>query len=976
MGEVATTIQNGIDSTVTNMGVTLSKIDQLADQLGSTSFEVTQFVDQAVSSVASMVSGMVQGTVLIYDFIIDVMIAWMEKSWRVVGVGIVRFLSKLFCSGTELYQLVMQYGREIGHFIEQLFQDETPRVQYDPDDQAVTLVGILIGMVGTMTGVVMDVSPGRYAGFFDGLARRLTATSGVSYLFMVLRYVQTIFKTVKELIMYALGYANPEAEALRLLSRDKEFIARFVHEAQLITSEVNTMLVNNPIHRRRYWETVLQAYKIQKVLAQAPTNVVSLQLSKLVTDVIAKGNEKFLDLSASPVRFEPMVIYVTGASGIGKSFMTEALVDILLARTNTQGMSTEKIFYRTAGERFWSGYRNQPVVVYDEWLNTRDATRCMDQLFEMMKLKSTSMFIPEMAHLEEKRIRANPLIVIVLCNDAFPTNLGDYVTCSEASLRRRELVLHAERVPEFEGVDYRQATAEQRADIKAYKHLQFGSYRDVRKFNSLSSIRKDFPTMAKWVADQWLNYWNRETENVRLRMQRLPHYAETITGPLSVRDPFSMFYQIDSALAQDTDVVQNTWTPWEQLEEAIRVTSQLLNREVIDTVEEVELIPWELAQPPTVQVDVLGAAIQVVNSGFGLRTILNATRRQLMYWEESVAQTQIPPSECCICLTDQPCIYECKDSMNALEPHRICADCYRTNLEIGSGNCPLCRSHNMGLMNYDEQLRTMGFFCRTVAMGMLTAKDVVNKLLHYYRYRDQHPIRTSLLDTMLDICEKCLFFGRKNSVCRTMGKYQKKVGGRRYLAFTEETLAKALSERAKGVSLRILQEKYGIPRSTIDNKFKNRHSKKIGGQLSIDPTDEDTIARNIVTASQELDPDCKAIKEQLDTDLPNPLHSVKNGTLFQRKSETRKWKVLVPVPLILAVIQHFHDNPLASNPGESVTFDLISKHHYWNKTDIKNFVRTCEVCARNNNKNGTNTQSTHRSMGNTRAGSNGPLSPQ
>ncbi|KAL1447768.1 hypothetical protein WDU94_013913 [Cyamophila willieti] len=104
-----------------------------------------------------------------------------------------------------------------------------------------------------------------------------------------------------------------------------------------------------------------------------------------------------------------------------------------------------------------------------------------------------------------------------------------------------------------------------------------------------------------------------------------------------------------------------------------------------------------------------------------------------------------------------------------------------------------------------------------------------------------------------------------------------------------------------------------------------------------------------IKTGQELDPDCKAIKEQLDTDLPNPLHSVKNGTLFQRKSETTPWKVLVPVALILAVIHYFHDNPLASHPGEAVTFDLISKHHYWNsmKTDIKNYVRTCEVCARN-----------------------------
>nr|QJI53453.1 MAG: polyprotein [Totiviridae sp.] len=756
VAEAATNLQRNVDTVAGNMSQTLHKIDVLADHLGATSFEITHIVEQAVTSVSSMISGLVHGTVLIYDFIIDVMIAWMEKSWRVVGVGIVRFLSKLFCKGADLYALVMQYGRDLGSFIERLFAEEAPRVQYDPDNQSITLVGILLGLVGTMTGVSMDISPGRYTGFFEGMTRRLTTSGGVSYLFIVLRYVQTIFSTVKEMIMWALGYANPEAAALKLLSRDKEFIAKFVHEAQLITSEVNAMLINSPLHRQRYWATVLQAYKIQKILAQAPSNVVSVQLSKLVTDVISKGNEKFLDLSASPVRFEPMVIYVTGASGIGKSFMTEALVDILLKKTHVKGMATEKIFYRTAGERFWSGYRNQPVVVYDEWLNTRDQQRCMDQLAEMMKLKSTAMFIPEMAHLEEKRIRANPLIVVVLCNDAFPANLGDYVTCSEASLRRRELVIHAEQVPAFQGVNYRQATGEQRDIIKAYGHLQFGSYKDVRSSTSLSTIRKDFPTMSNWVANEWLNYWNRENENVRRRMQSLPHYAEEVDGPLSVRDPFSMFYQIDNIMAQDPTVSQNAWTPLEQLEEAIRVTSELLNRRDEEVVEEPELIPWELAQAPVVQIDGIGIAMGVATTGFGLQTILKATRTQLLYWEEDVVRTQMPLSECCICLADRLCVFECRDSLTAERPHRMCGECHRTNMEIGTGCCPLCRSRNIQLFRLEEQMQQCSFWVRSLAVGLKNTQSVISGLLSYYRFRDRHRVATCLLDTVMDMCYRLL----------------------------------------------------------------------------------------------------------------------------------------------------------------------------------------------------------------------------
>ena len=60
------------------------------------------------------------------------------------------------------------------------------------------------------------------------------------------------------------------------------------------------------------------------------------------------------------------------------------------------------------------------MVVYDDWANLTEPQALMQQISELYQLKSTSTFIPEMAHLEEKKIRGNPLIVILLCNHAFP----------------------------------------------------------------------------------------------------------------------------------------------------------------------------------------------------------------------------------------------------------------------------------------------------------------------------------------------------------------------------------------------------------------------------------------------------------------------------------------------------------------------------------------------------------------------------
>lgn len=82
-----------------------------------------------------------------------------------------------------------------------------------------------------------------------------------------------------------------------------------------------------------------------------------------------------------------------------------------------------------------------------------------------------------------------------------------------------------------------------------------------------------------------------------------------------------------------------------------------------------------------------------------------------------------------------------------------------------------------------------------------------------------------------------------------MGKYKKKIGGRQYGNFTEDQVNKAVSERLKGKSLRYLSEKYGIPKSTIDNKAKGKHSSNVGGQCALSAEEELKIRDNIVIAS-------------------------------------------------------------------------------------------------------------------------------
>ena len=62
-------------------------------------------------------------------------------------------------------------------------------------------------------------------------------------------------------------------------------------------------------------------------------------------------------------------------------------------------------------------------------------------------------------------------------------------------------------------------------------------------------------------------------------------------------------------------------------------------------------------------------------------------------------------------------------------------------------------------------------------------------------------------------------------------KYEKPPGTRNYQNYTEETLEKAaFLVKTKQISLRKAAQEFGISKSTIDNKVKEKHQKKVGGK--------------------------------------------------------------------------------------------------------------------------------------------------
>nr|UNI73843.1 MAG: RNA-dependent RNA polymerase [brine shrimp iflavirus 1]UNI73844.1 MAG: RNA-dependent RNA polymerase [brine shrimp iflavirus 1] len=776
MGE----LQKHVVDVKENISESLNNVNHLAEVAEISISEVTTLLKNAIDQCSQTFQGLIQSTALLYDFLLDILIAWMEKSWKVVGVAFVRALSKLSIH-SGVFEKLVHWGYQLGNYIRDLVVDNTPQVQVDThSDRTSTYAGILCGIVGTLLGVNLDAN--RRRNFVGDVATRMTQTSGISYFVQMLRFVQLTFTHIKELIMEGLGYISPEARALQMLSSKSDKLQHFIREAQIITSESNTVLLNAPRYRNRVWKTVLQAYQIQRLIAQVPTNAVSAQLSKLCYEVVKYGNDKFMDLSASPVRYEPFVICIEGPSRIGKSHVTESIVSELLAEIGFANPSTENIYYRIAGEKFWSGYRDQPVIVYDEWLNTNSAERNIDQIVEFMKLKSTSIFIPEMAHLEEKKIRGNPLIVIMLCNKAFP-NVGDYAKCPEAVYNRRDILLRAERTPAYEGIDLHNATPEVHAAVQGddKPHLQFKKYRSASNRRSLTNDCKSYRETILYLRNQFKRYHLRETDMVKKRMERLPCFAETMEHQVNLEDPFTLFYGLNERIVADPDLNQNAWTPFEQMEAMIQATENAIEEQMpgIQEIEFPEEITWDtLTNLPQTQISTLAIAGFLIGGGC-LRPILSAGLTTLTRW---CMQLEEPPGairQCSICFEDVRCCYVCTDSIDADNPHVMCAGCHRGNYEIGNGSCPQCRCPGIIPWVTDEQRNMLTVWQRMATKGCKGAQWLLQKLNNYYALRERDMNTTFLIDFMYHFATMQLFRstdGIRGYVCGFISSVALKVG--------------------------------------------------------------------------------------------------------------------------------------------------------------------------------------------------------
>nr|QKN89066.1 MAG: polyprotein [Iflaviridae sp.] len=674
------------------------RVALLSDKVGLGVDSVVRLMEQATSGLSSLVSGVCNITGIVMDLLLDIFIAWYDQSWLAVGVGVVRMLVKVV-PGMAI-QTIMCYGQQLGTAIGDWVRSVTmPQLQIENSGTVETVVGVLAGLVGTIVGVVID--PRDYLSFGKRMFSRLTQASGIMYFVHMISFVKTIFSVVKDMVMRVLGLASPEAEALKMLSGKSAELEQFILDAQQVMSEVNTTMLSLPAFRLKAWRTVMQAYQIQRLISRVPGNVVSPVLTRLCADVIKFGNEKFLDMASCPVRYEPYVIAIEGPTNVGKSHMTEEIVSKLLERIGYTVPMTGITYVRQPGQEFWSGIRDQPVVVFDEWMQSNSSTAVDIQLREFYQLKTPALFSPNMAHLEEKKIRVNPLIVVTVCNDAFPQLPS--VNCPASVLRRRDVVVRVEKKKRYENRSVRNIVRDEPEVAAQYGHLDFYIYDDPSDRDSLDLSRLSFAGLMEEISEDFTAYHTQEISNVKARMERLFRMNRTVPPSLiDISDPFKIFY---TAQLTGQEVLENEdmWVASERLaRDAEEIYRRLRDPAVQDQYRDAErLLAGRDPFLPVPEVQSIMSTVSMgirhtlVVWGYVVKLLAAGTGLAANMCEMGTPQTL--QAECSVCFNTGPITRLCTSQaryydQHAGVQHAICDLCWQGNRASPQPNmCPVCR---------------------------------------------------------------------------------------------------------------------------------------------------------------------------------------------------------------------------------------------------------------------------------------------
>nr|AVM87421.1 polyprotein [Guangxi changeable lizard picornavirus 1] len=217
-----------------------------------------------------------------------------------------------------------------------------------------------------------------------------------------------------------------------------DVIARWVANVAELKQHTMPSLRNTPKLR----EQLRKCYEQSQVLRKAAVIHPHPPQPLIPTcNLVDEMNRAVTHGTASGRRPEPLVVYLAGDPGVGKSLLMGTIVEHLAKHMNVDPETAS--WSRNACSKYYDGYFQQPIVLIDD-VGASAESNCWDDFMNMI---STAQFLPNMAALPEKGIYFTSKIVICSSNIMYPA--PNSITCHKALLRRLHVAVKVEPADNF-----------------------------------------------------------------------------------------------------------------------------------------------------------------------------------------------------------------------------------------------------------------------------------------------------------------------------------------------------------------------------------------------------------------------------------------------------------------------------------------------------------------------------------------------
>lgn len=163
-------------------------------------------------------------------------------------------------------------------------------------------------------------------------------------------------------------------------------------------------------------------------------------------------------------RTQPVVIWLYGESGVGKSGMSWPLAvdlnNMFVPNAAEAKEFSKNIYMRNVEQEFWDNYQGQNVVIYDDFGQIKDSSSNPNTEFmELIRTANIAPYPLHMAHLEDKRKARFTSKIVLLTSNVFE-HVVSSLTFPDAFRRRIDLCARVYNKDEYTKAGYSKQTGE------------------------------------------------------------------------------------------------------------------------------------------------------------------------------------------------------------------------------------------------------------------------------------------------------------------------------------------------------------------------------------------------------------------------------------------------------------------------------------------------------------------------------------